>query len=209
MRLQYAPSTPPTDSSGHADPTTTQIYETMAARRAPRPLIPLDLTLLLSPPVAAGYNAFVGALRSDTTVPASLLELAICRIAVLNGAIYEWNAHAPLGLKAGLNREILKYCMDVSIEDLADSSKDEERIPAGGDADSWKKGLAVLRFTDESTRTIRVADSTFDALRTFFDERQILELTTVIAGYNGVSRILVALDVGENNDKTMKKVEEM
>jgi alkylhydroperoxidase family enzyme len=67
----------------------------------------------------------------------------------------------------------------------------------------------VLRYTDEVTVDVRVKDATFADLRQHFNDREVLELTTVIAGYNAVSRILVSLDVGENNAKKMKTVAEL
>lgn len=89
MRLPYAP---PTAQS----PEDEEIYTRIAARRHPRPLIPLDLTLLHAPPLANGYNSFVGAIRSSTVLDQGLLELAISRVAILTNAVYEWNAHARL-----------------------------------------------------------------------------------------------------------------
>ncbi len=56
---------------------------------------------------------------------------------------------------------------------------------------------------------VKVNDATFDDLRQHFNDREVLELTTVVAGYNAVSRILVSLDVGENNGKKMKPVKEL
>jgi alkylhydroperoxidase family enzyme len=97
MRLPYAPST-----ADDQTPEVQEIYTCIAARRLPRPLIPLDLTLLHAPPLADGYNSFVGALRTKTIIDSSLLELSISRVAVLNQAVYEWNIHAPLAIKAGI-----------------------------------------------------------------------------------------------------------
>lgn len=69
---------------------------------------------------------------------------------------------------------------------------------------------AVLRYTDQMTVTVKVEDAVFQQLKTVgFDDREIVELTTGIAGYNCVSRFLVALDVGENNDREMKSVDEL
>src|SRR5687767_7375414 len=62
MRVPYAPSTAPDEESR-------PIYERIAARRAPRPLQPLDLALLQNPAVADGWNSFIGAIRTKTTVP--------------------------------------------------------------------------------------------------------------------------------------------
>ncbi|KAL6246748.1 hypothetical protein RBB50_006055 [Rhinocladiella similis] len=195
MRLPYAPSTPPADSPASVAET----YARIAARRKPRPLIPLDLTLLHSPPVASGYNAFVGALRTETIVPQSLLELAISRVAILTTAVYEWNIHAALALKAGLSPEALEVARNAAKGDVTQSTYGALS----------EKEAVVLRYTDEATVDVRVQDATFETLKTLFNEREILELVTVVAGYNAVSRILVPLDVGENNDKKMKSVEEL
>ena len=161
-------------------------------------MIPLDLTLLHSPPVADGYNSFVNALRTETVVSQSILELAICRVAILTQAVYEWNIHAALALKAGLPGQVLSIV---------------RRTPKGqiqaGDDRLGQKEAAVLRYTDEVTVDVKVTDATFADLKQHFNDREVLELTTVVAGYNAVSRILVSLDVGENNGKEMKAVEEL
>lgn len=62
----------------------------------------------------------------------------------------------------------------------------------------------VLAFTRESTRGVVVSDGTFERVRGRFEgEREVLELTMVVAGYNMVSRFLVALDVTESNGVEM------
>lgn len=199
MRLPYAPSTPPADAP--AD--TAGIYERIAARRHPRPLIPLDLSLLHSPPVADGWNSFVGAIRSQTIVDSGLLELAVCRVAVLNNAVYEWNAHAPLALKGGVKPEELHAARILPCTAEEDQSQLENSALT-------PQQRAVLRYTDQMTRTITVQDEIFVQLQTVgFNDREIVELTTGIAGYNCVSRFLVALDVGENNAREMKSVDEL
>lgn len=199
MRLPYAPSTPPAD----APTDTADIYARIAARRNPRPLIPLDLSLLHSPPVADGWNSFIGAIRSRTLVDSGVMELAICRIAVLNNAIYEWNAHAPLALKDGIEPEQLQAACTLpstaegNIEELEQSALTPQQ-------------RAVIRYTDQMTLTVRVQDAVFAELQTVgYNDRDIVELTAGIAGYNCVSRFLVALDVGENNAREMKSVEEI
>ncbi|CAG8183156.1 unnamed protein product [Penicillium olsonii] len=199
MRLPYAPSTPPADAP--AD--TADIYARIAERRNPRPLIPLDLSLLHSPPVADGWNSFIGAIRSRTLVDSGVMELAVCRVAVLNNAIYEWNAHAPLALKGGVKPEQL-HAARVLPSTAEGDVAELEKSPL------TPQQRAVLRYTDQMTRTITVQDDVFAELKTVgYDDREIVELTTGIAGYNCVSRFLVALDVGENNAREMKSVEEI
>lgn len=44
---------------------------------------------------------------------------------------------------------------------------------------------------------------------TVFDDRGMFELTSRAAGFNGVSRSLVALNVSENDHREMKSVDEV
>ncbi|RAO66211.1 uncharacterized protein BHQ10_002223 [Talaromyces amestolkiae] len=203
MRLPYAPSTADNQTLEVQD-----IYARIAARRLPRPLIPLDLTLLHAPPVADGYNSFVGALRTKTVIDAGLLELSISRVAILNQAVYEWNIHAPLALKAGIKPAELNEVQ--KLPSYAELSNVEDVWKAWQETCLDVRQRAVVAYTDEMTQNVAVKDETFKLLRDVeFSDREILELTTTIAGYNCVSRILVSLDVGENNGKEMKSVESM
>lgn len=203
MRLPYAPNTPPTPDADTAD-----IYQRIAERRHPRPLIPLDLSLLHSPPVADGWNSFLGAIRTRTVVDQGLLELAVCRVAVLTNAIYEWNAHAPLALKGGIRPEALHAARTLASTAVGDDLAAAAEAVRQSALSSREQ--AVVRYADEMTQTVKVQDATFAQLQTEgFSNREIVELTTGIAGYNCVSRVLVALDVGENNDKQMKSVDEL
>ncbi|KAK3325184.1 AhpD-like protein [Apodospora peruviana] len=185
MRLPYTPN-PPTPSS----PAEAAIVERIAARRAPRPLQPLDLTLLHSPPVADGWNSFLGAVRTQTTVPADLREIAISRVAVVNRAWYEWMHHAPLAEQGGVS----KTGMEVVKREGGFALSSDER-PEGLTEKQW----VVLCYADEMTRHVQVKDETFAYLRKLFDEREVVEITATVACYNCVSRFLVALDVGEKN----------
>ncbi|KAF2968353.1 hypothetical protein GQX73_g5209 [Xylaria multiplex] len=189
MRIPYVPNPPPTQTDEEA-----AIVSRVAARRAPRPLQPLDLALLHSPPVADGWNAFLGAVRTRTLLAAALRELAICRVAVCNSAWYEWGHHAPLAAAAGLGANALDV---VRAADL-DAVGDEQKAAAEKDGLGAKE-WAVLRYADEMTRLVRVRDDTFAALRAVCDEREVVEVTATVAAYNCVSRFLVALDVGERN----------
>ncbi|KAI1098655.1 AhpD-like protein [Jackrogersella minutella] len=186
MRLPYTPNPPPASSEEDK-----AIIERIAARRAPRPLQPLDLTLLHAPAVADGWNGFLGAVRTRTSLEAGARELAICRVAVVNRAWYEWGHHAPLASSAG----------------VTDAGLEVAKRPVLGDAD-WadaeSAGLsptewAVLRYADEMTRNVQVPDQVFALLRAVCSEREVVEVTATVAAYNCVSRFLVALDVGERN----------
>ncbi|KAI0532040.1 AhpD-like protein [Xylaria digitata] len=189
MRIPYVPNPPPTQTDEEA-----AIVSRVAARRAPRPLQPLDLALLHSPPVADGWNAFLGAVRTRTLLAAALRELAICRVAVCNSAWYEWGHHAPLAAAAGLGAKALEVVKNADLDAVSEDEKAAAEKDGLG-AKEW----AVLRYTDEMTRLVRVRDETSEALRAVCDEREVVEITATVAAYNCVSRFLVALDVGERN----------
>ncbi|KAL4918981.1 AhpD-like protein [Aspergillus aurantiobrunneus] len=202
MRLPYAPSEP-----ASPDPETAEIYARIAARRQPRPLIPLDLSLLHSPPVADGWNSFLGAIRSQTVVNQGLLELAVSRVAVITQAVYEWNAHAPLALKGGIQPAELHAVRTLPSTAQGDVAAAVEAL---GRSPLTAQQRVVVRYADEMTQTVKVQDETFSQLQQEgFSDREIVELTTGIACYNCVSRVLVALDVGENNRREMKSVDEL
>jgi alkylhydroperoxidase family enzyme len=54
--------------------------------------------LLNSAPIAQGWEAMLTAVRNKSSVPADLRELMILRVAVLNKASFEFEAHIPHAL---------------------------------------------------------------------------------------------------------------
>ncbi|ROV93921.1 hypothetical protein VSDG_06311 [Cytospora chrysosperma] len=198
MRLPYV-----ADPLPAGDTTTTPedqaVRDRIAARRAPRGLTPLDLALLHSPPVADGWNSLLGAVRTRTALAADLRELAICRVAVVNRAWYEWAHHAPLAAAAGVPAAALELLKArpgaLGVNAAASPGGDGEGARGGLDERQW----AVLCLADEMTRNVEVADETFAVVRGLFEEREVVEIVATVACYNCVSRFLVALDVGERN----------
>lgn len=171
MRLPYADPSSPKFSS----PSDRAIIERVEARRAPRPLQPLDLTLLHSPPVADGWNSFLGAVRTQTGLADDIREIAICRVAICNGAWYEWGHHAPLAKKGG-----------VSDEGMEVLKREKCERKGNGDGNGDSEGLsgkqwAVIRYTDEMTRNVRVPEEVFEELKKWFDEKEIVELTATVS----------------------------
>jgi 4-carboxymuconolactone decarboxylase len=139
-------------------------------------LSPLYQVLLNSPLLAAGWEHLFTVIRQQTSVPPRLRELVILRIAVLNGADYEFEAHLPHALQAGMTRAAVDMLR-----------KGELR---GSDTE-----MLVLRYTDAMTRDLQVPDALFDELQRYFDDKTLVELTATIAGYNMVSRFLIAMGI--------------
>lgn len=165
MRIPYVADPPPTKTDDEA-----AIVARVQARRAPRPLQPLDLALLHSPPVADGWNSFLGAVRTRTSIPADLRELAISRVAVCNRAWYEWGHHAPLAIETGVD------------EKLMEAVKVEEPLTMGGRVEGLsERQWAVLVYTDEMTRNVQVRDETFEVMKGLFSEQEIVEITATVS----------------------------
>ena len=140
-------------------------------------LLNLYRMLLHSPPVAECWLAFLTAIRQKCSLPARVRELVIMRIAVLNAAEYEFQAHLPFAKKEGVS--------DAQVAALRT-----------GDTAPFAEGeRAALAYAEAMTRTIRVPDDVFAAVRRHFAEREMVELTATIAAYNMVSRFLEALQV--------------
>jgi alkylhydroperoxidase family enzyme len=159
--------------------------ELVAAIRARRggTLLNLDRMLLHSPPLAQGWNGFLRAVRNELTVDPKLRELAICVVAVLNHAHYEFHHHAPLWLAAGGT--------SAQVEALRRWDASSTNMALFDTAEA-----AVIRLATEMTRNVAVADAVFAAVHAALpNDQQVVELVAVIAVYNMVSRVLVALQV--------------
>lgn len=133
--------------------------------------------LLHSPPVAEGWLAFLTAIRQKCSLSGRDRELVIMRVAVINGADYEFRAHVPFALKEGITEAQIEALRDGRAEAFDARERD------------------VLAYCESMTREIHVPDAVFQAVRPHFNERELVELTATIAAYNLVSRFLQALQV--------------
>ena len=164
------------------DPEIAELVRTIRARRSAGKLLNLDRMLLHSPPFARGWNSMFAAIRNEMQVPRQINELAICAVARLNGADYEWVQHAPEFLAAGGTQQQLD-----ALDDVTAACYDSTRFDA--------VERAALRLTLDMTRDVKVRIEIVEQARKLLGERQLVELIGTIAGYNMVSRVLVALGV--------------
>jgi AhpD family alkylhydroperoxidase len=168
--------------SGERSENESELVARIRARRGGT-LLNLDRMLLNSPSFAQGWNTHLGAVRRELLLDPKLRELAICAIAVLNGAHYELEQHTPEFLRAGGTAAQV-----AAIARFGSEAEDSANFDA--------TERAVLQLTLEMTRNVQVSDSTFERVQSALsDTRHIVELVGVIATYNMVSRFLVALQV--------------
>jgi AhpD family alkylhydroperoxidase len=136
-------------------------------------------TLLNSPPLAATWLEHLNAVRWKTQLDGRLRELVIIRIAILNRTEYVLNQHVPhLAAADGVSEEECAALNDWQASRLFDA---RER--------------AALAYTDAMTRDVTVPEAIATALRPYFDDRQLVELTVLIGTYNMHNRVMRALDV--------------
>ncbi|MDO8904430.1 carboxymuconolactone decarboxylase family protein [Hydrogenophaga sp.] len=145
-------------------------------------LLNLDRMLLHSAPLATGWNGFLKQVREHMSLDPQLRELAMCGVAVLNAAEYEFTQHAPVFLQAGGTQPQLDALRLLGTE----------RFDQG--AFSALQGDAAI-LTLQMTRHIRVEDAIMRRLQVALGNQALVELVGTVAAYNMVSRFLVALHV--------------
>ncbi|MBI2832666.1 MAG: carboxymuconolactone decarboxylase family protein [Chloroflexi bacterium] len=172
-----------------ASPDAGEIFTRMEANGAK--IINLYRVLAHSPHPMLNFIRLGGALVAKAELPSRLRELVILRIASVTGAKYEWAQHYPIAMQVGITQ------------------KQTDAVP------HWKASKefnaeerAVLQYTDDVLRNKGVTDVTFNALRSFLDERQIVELTLSIAYWEMVAHVLVPLQVDIDAD-TIGSAEEL
>ena len=166
-----------------------ELVDAILARRGGT-LINLDKALLWSEPLARAWNVYLGAVRSGLPTSRKLRELGICTVALLTGAAYEYQHHAPDFLAAGGSQAEL----DALNELVKHNAREAVAHPALGPVEQL-----VIQYAAQMTLDVKVSDTLFAALRQHFDTTELVELTSAIATYNMVARFLVALGVSPDN----------
>jgi 4-carboxymuconolactone decarboxylase len=134
--------------------------------------------LLNSGPIASGWERMLTAVRNQTQIPGDLRELIILRVAVLNRAAFEFDAHAPIAEREGVSADKIEALRQAGIAAIFE---DRERL--------------VLQLADAMTREIEVPDALMSSLQSHYDPKRLVELVATVAAYNMVSRFLVALNL--------------
>jgi len=140
--------------------------------------------LLNSPPIASGWLNYLTAVRQHSTLPAALRELVIMRVAVINGAPYEAEQHAPIALREGVSQ--------AQLDDL-------NQWESSTKFDATQR--AVLAYTDAMTKNIQVSPEIFAAVKAQLTDRLLVELTATVGAYNMVSRFLEALQIHSHDQR--------
>jgi alkylhydroperoxidase family enzyme len=139
--------------------------------------------LLQAPTCMRGFMSLGGAILRHQQLDPRLRELAILRVAALSKAGYEWTQHVPIARAVGAS--------DAEISAMEHGASD------GLDT----KARAVVRFTEECVRDVRVSDGTFAEARKHLGEQEVAELVLAIGYYMLVARWLETLGVDHEESR--------
>ena len=172
----------PTLTPGQMTPAQRQVADAITA--GPRKGLGGPFNAWLRSPELADRLQKVGEhLRYHSSVPPRLNEFAILLTARAWDADYEWYAHYPLALKAGLKASV-----------AADVARGQR--PAGMAADE----TAVYDFVTELRRYHRVSDPTYAAARTILGDQGVIDLIALSGYYDLVSMTLNTAQVATPAD---------
>jgi alkylhydroperoxidase family enzyme len=130
------------------------------------------------PDVCEAVLHMATSLRKQTVIDRRFRELAVLTVGMETRSEYEFEHHWNSAVKAGVPHEQLKHLAKFETSPLFN---DKER--------------AVMRYAREATVHGEVTDSTWNALCTFLDLQQRMELVLTVAWYNCVVRILLPLRI--------------
>jgi alkylhydroperoxidase family enzyme len=132
---------------------------------------------LYNPAIADAWLRLGTAVRFKSELDDATRELAICLVARITGAEYEWRAHRRIAIEQGFSDAALDAVLDWR----------------NGEFDARQR--AVLALAEELTRNVTLADATFEAAKQQLSPRQLVELVTTVAYYGMVARFLVGLQI--------------
>jgi 4-carboxymuconolactone decarboxylase len=136
-----------------------------------------------NPELAPRLSALSEYLRWNTTLAPRLSEFAILITARQWTAQYEWFAHYPLALKAGLDPKILG---DLSAGRRPDNMRDDE--------------AALYDLATGLYRDKKVTDAVYKAAADRFGEGGVMDIIGIIGYYDLVSMTLITMQAGAPND---------
>jgi 4-carboxymuconolactone decarboxylase len=138
--------------------------------------------LLRSPELTTRYLGMTDYLRFETSLPKRLNELAILIEARLWDAQYEWWAHYPIALKAGVPEAVAN---DIKEGRRPTTMKPDEEV--------------VYDVCIELLRDRHLTDATFKRAKETLGEQQTVDLVAVAGFYVMVSSVIIAGEIGVPN----------
>ncbi len=153
-------------------PVQKQVHDEIIAGRRGRFGGPFQI-LIRSPEVCRHLSRLGEYLRWGSSLPPALSELAICMTARHLRANYEWHAHAPLAVEAGVPVKAMDAIRTGAAPDFA--AKDQ---------------ALVYHVISELIDINRLSDATFGEAIAAFGEAGLVELGTIVGYYTAIGNAL-------------------
>src|SRR6266851_1050818 len=134
--------------------------------------------MLRSPEKSEGLLSLYNYFRWKTALPQPLVELAILTTAREWSVQFEWFAHYPVALKAGVSPAVLA---DLRVGKRPEHMKPEEAV--------------THDFAVELCRKHVVSDATFQKAKTLLGEKNVVDLTSLVGTYMSVGALLNVAEV--------------
>jgi len=134
--------------------------------------------MLRSPEMSEGLLSLYNYFRWKTALPHRLLELAILTTAREWSVQFEWFAHYPLAVQAGLSPAVLS---DLRARRRPENMKPDEAV--------------THDFTVELCRKHIVSDATFQKAKALLGEKNVVDLTSLVGTYISIGALLNVAEV--------------
>lgn len=134
-------------------------------------------TLVRNPGLFVVFNRFAGRLLNRSGLPAQDRETLILRTAYRCACDYEWAHHVELGHAAGLSDDVI-----AAIGTPAPTAVDDHTA-------------LLVRAADQLTTEHELDDQSWSELSKRYDERQLIELCTLVGNYAMIAGVLKSLRV--------------
>lgn len=158
------------------DPTLSRVFDVFRSKGQDVPM--LYRLLGNSPAMLDAWIGLAWPLRTEPTTTRALRELLIMRVATLTHASFEWQAHWPAAIGAGVHAEQLAALGDWPASELFSAAE-----------------KAALRCTDEMIERGGASAEAVSKLRDHFADGECVELILTAAFYSCVSHTLLTLGV--------------
>ena len=133
-----------------------------------------------SPRGARSLNTLARYIRDGSRLDPRLRQLAILQVGYISRSAYEYSHHIRI------SRDF-----DVSDDDIRAIADETAGRPSSLDP----LARAVVQAARELTRDLKVSDETFATLKQSLDDERLTDLFISIAYYNGLVRLMAALDI--------------
>lgn len=148
-------------------------YQKKAALAAPQGPMAIHGVMAHAPTVQKHYSAMAKAIFAELEVPPVERELAVLAVLFLERGAYEIAQHEDIARHMGISEAAIDAIREERYRDPVFSAHE----------------TALLCFTRQVVRQVRVDDATFDALAAGYSHRQIVELLFAIGSYMMIARI--------------------